>query len=280
MIDFQDVAVACCQLTLAVGDGPGNRRRARAAIVAAAEAGAQVIVLPELTNSGYVFQDLAELRNYAEPLDGPTVTEWTQLSVQLGVIIVGGFAEAGDDDRVYISAVLTDETGLRAHYRKSHLWNTEKENLFSEGGELPPVVETSVGRLGVMICYDLEFPEWVRSVALDGADLLCCPANWPIYPRPDGERPTEIVRAQAAAAVNRMFIAVADRTGTERGQDWLGGSVIVDADGFPVSEISLGVETTVIATLKLSDARSKAISERNDVHADRRPELYRRARES
>lgn len=223
-----------------------------------------------------MFANLDELRRNAEPLDGPTIQEWKQLAVQLGVVIVGGFAEAGDDGNVYISAVLVDESGLRTRYRKSHLWNTEKEDLFSTGSDAPPVVETPAGRIGLMICYDLEFPEWVRSAALDGADLLCCPANWPLYPRPEGERPTEIVRAQAAALANRMFVAVADRTGTERGQDWLGGSVIVDADGFPVSQIALGEETIVSATVNLSEARIKSISERNDVHADRRPELYTR----
>jgi len=133
-----------------------------------------------------------------------------------------------------------------------------------------------LGRIGLRICYDLEFPEWVRTVALEGAELLCCPVNWPLYPRPVGERPTEIVKLQANATVNRMFIAAADRSGRERGQDWLGGSVIVSADGFPLTDLKLGEETLRLATLDLAEARNKAISARNDVHADRRPELYTR----
>ncbi len=125
-----------------------------------------------------------------------------------------------------------------------------------------------------MICYDLEFPEWVREVALDGAELLCAPVNWPLYPRPDGERPGEIVRVQADSAVNRMYIAAADRVGLERGQDWLGGTVVVDADGYPVTPIQLGIPHIAIATVDLARARDKAISPNNDVHTDRRPELY------
>jgi predicted amidohydrolase len=140
-------------------------------------------------------------------------------------------------------------------------------------------VDTAAGHIGVLICYDLEFPEWVRAVALEGAELLCCPTNWPLYARPVGERPSEIVKVQADASVNRMFVAAADRAGRERGQDWLGGSVIVDADGFPLTQIRLGEEAMLLATIDLNEAGNKSISERNDVHADRRPELYTRVGE-
>jgi predicted amidohydrolase len=270
----RELIVACCQVSLSVGDKTGNRARLRTAISAAADRGARVIVLPELANSGYVFENLGELSREAEPADGPTIREWEQLAHERKVIIVSGFAEAGDDGLFYNSAVLIDETGLRARYRKGHLWDTEKNNLFTRGGDAPPVVDTAVGRIGVVVCYDLEFPEWVRAVALAGADLLCAPVNWPLFPRPEGERPSEIVKVQAGASVNRMFIAVADRAGRERGQDWLGGSVIVDADGYPVTEITLGEEAMLVATVDLTEARNKSVSERNDVHGDRRPELY------
>ena len=89
-----------------------------------------------------------------------------------------------------------------------------------------------------------------------------------------GERPGEIIRVQANAAVNRLFIAVADRVGRERAQDWLGGTVIVDADGYPATGIALGDEHIALATIDLAQTRDKSISPLNDVHADRRPELY------
>jgi predicted amidohydrolase len=268
------VTVACCQLSLAVGDPATNRSTARNAIREAAAAGARVVVLPELANTGYMFADAEALAAAAEPVDGPTVSEWMELARELTLIIAAGFAELGDDGVVYNSAVLVDETGLKAHYRKAHLWNREKADLFTPGSDLPPVVDTAIGRIGLMICYDLEFPEWVRTVALEGAELLCAPVNWPLYPAPEGERPTEILKVQVGATVNRMFIAAADRVGAEAGQEWLGGTVIVSADGFPLTDIQLGTETMVLATIDLADARNKAISERNDVQADRRPELY------
>ena len=273
------VRVACCQVSLLVGDTLGNRARLRSAIVAAADAGARIVVLPELANTGYMFEDLAELRAVAEPADGASVKDWELLARERDLVIVAGFAEAGHDGLVYNTAVLVDKTGLRARYRKAHLWDREKDGLFTAGSESPPVVDTAWGRIGVLICYDLEFPEWVRSAALEGAELLCCPVNWPLYPRPAGERPTEIVKIQANATVNRMFIAAADRAGRERGQDWLGGSVIVDVDGFPLTPIILGAQASLSATVDLGEARAKGISDRNDVHADRRPSLYNRLTE-
>ncbi|MHB1235435.1 MAG: nitrilase-related carbon-nitrogen hydrolase [Microbacteriaceae bacterium] len=267
------VTVACCQLAPVISDAAQSRRRIRVAVLEAAGQGANIVVLPELANCGYLFADAEELGNAAEPLSGPTVREWAALASEHRLVIVGGLAERADDG-VFNTAVLIDGSGLRAAYRKAHLWNTEKTCGFTPGSQRPPVVDTVYGRIGMMVCYDLEFPEWVRLVALDGAELLCAPTNWPLHPRPAGERPGEVVKVQADAAVNRMFIAVADRTGVERGQDWLGGSVIVDADGYPVTALQLGEETIVTAVLDLALARDKSVSELNDVHADRRPELY------
>ncbi|WP_338090792.1 nitrilase-related carbon-nitrogen hydrolase [Planosporangium thailandense] len=267
------VRVACCQVRLAVGDVDGNRARVRRAVAEAAEAGARIIVLPELANSGYVFRDAAEARSLAEPADGPTVAGWVDLALRHDAVLVGGFCELDPDRRVRNSAVLVDASGVRALYRKAHLWDREKL-VFDPGDAAPAVVDTAYGRLAVMICYDLEFPEWTRMAALAGTQLLCAPVNWPQLPRPAGERPSEIVRVQAAAAINRMFVAVADRTAGERGVDWVGGTVVVDPDGWPLRDLVLGREATVVADLDLAAARDKRISEHNDVHADRRPDLY------
>jgi predicted amidohydrolase len=268
------VTVACVQLAPVMGDAARSAATIGAAVRAAAAGGATVVVLPELANTGYMFSGLDELTAAAEPLDGPYLTQLAELASSLDLVIVSGVAELGESGDIHNSAVLVDGGGLRASYRKAHLWNTEKTSGFTPGVDTPPVVDTALGRIGIMVCYDLEFPEWVRRVALDGAELLCAPVNWPLYPRPEGERPGEIIRVQADAAVNRMFVAVADRVGRERGQDWLGGTVIVDPDGYPVSRIRLGEEHIATATLDLAEARDKSISPLNDVHADRRPELY------
>jgi predicted amidohydrolase len=265
--------VACCQIMLQIGDLTGNRATARTAVEAAAGDGAQIVVLPELASSGYVFADRAELVALAESRDGPAVTEWANLAESLGVTIVAGFPESAGD-KVYNSAAVVDPTGLRGVYRKAHLWDTEN-SVFDRADDLPLLVDTEHGRIGVMICYDVEFPEWVRAVALEGADLLCAPVNWPLLPRPDGERPTEMVRALAGAGMNRMPIAVCDRAGVERGVDWIGASVITDADGYPLALAQYGKPGTVTADVDLAESRVKKFNENNDVHRDRRTDLYR-----
>lgn len=266
--------VVCAQIPLSIGDVAGNLATCRGAIESAAADGAQIIVLPELASSGYVFADRGELQSLAETRDGPTISEWANLAEAFGVIVVGGFPEAAGE-KVYNSAAVVDRTGLRGVYRKAHLWDGENA-VFDRGDDLPIVVETEHGRVGVMICYDVEFPEWVRIVALSGADLLCAPVNWPLLPRPDGERPTEMVRALAGAGMNRMPIAVCDRVGTERGQDWIGGSVITDADGYPLRIAEFGVPGLIAADVDLAESKAKRINAHNDVHGDRRTDLYRR----
>ena len=207
--------VACCQLTPVFGDPAANRELTADAITDAAGRGAGVVVLPELVSSGYVFRSRAEAQASAETADGPTLALWARLAARHEIVIVGGFCEIADGV-LFNSAALVDPGGLRWVYRKAHLWDAESR-WFTPGSMPPPVIPTRFGRIAVMICYDLEFPEWVRLPALDGAQLLCAPVNWPAFPRPDGERPAEIIRAQADAAVNRMFVAACDRTGEERG---------------------------------------------------------------
>ena len=269
------VVVACCQLAPRIGEADANRSLAHDAIVDAADRGAQVVVLPELMNSGYVFEGPDEALGLAEPLDGPTVSDWAALASDRELVVVGGLCERdADGGLLRNTAVIVDPTGLRAVYRKAHLWDREG-HVFCAGDGPPPVVDTAYGRIGVVVCYDLEFPEWMRLPALAGAELVCAPANWPREPRPAGERPQEVVRVQASASVNRMFIAVADRVGRERGVDWVGGSVIVDPAGFPVAGPAGDEETvTVLASCELAQAREKRISPHNDVLADRRPDLY------
>ena len=266
--------VVCVQVPLSLGDTAGNRATCRAAIEAAVRDGAQIVVLPELASSGYVFADRSELSSLAETRDGPAISEWANLANTFGLTIVAGFPEAAGD-AIYNSAAVVDPSGLRGVYRKAHLWDGENA-VFDRGDDLPMVVDTDHGRIGVMICYDIEFPEWVRAVALSGADLLCAPVNWPLLPRPAGERPTEMVRALAGAGMNRMPMAVCDRVGTERGQDWIGGSVIIDADGYPLAMAEFGTAAVVAADVDLTESRVKRVNAYNDVHGDRRTDLYRR----
>lgn len=270
------VKVAVCQLNLQFGALDANRAAAAAAIARAAGRGAGIVVLPELTPSGYVFAGPAEARSLAEPADGPTAAQWAALAARHDLVIAGGFAEAGPDGALYNSALLVGPGGVLAVYRKAHLWDAEAD-FFTPGDQPPPVVSTRYGEIAVMICYDAEFPEWVRLPALAGADLLAVPTNWPAEPVPAGERPLVSVNIQVAAYANRMFVAAACRTGDERGVSWTGASLIAGPDGYPLAgPAGASSEELLIADCELRRARNKASGPRNDAHADRRPELYGR----
>lgn len=273
-----DLVVATCQVPVDIEvHGTDD---VETAVARAAQLGAQLVVLPEQCVSGFAFANAAEARAAAEPVDGPTVRVLRRLSDTYGVVIVGGYPELGDDGRVYNSAALVQDGELLHNYRKVHLWGDEVQ-WFTPGSEPPIAVDTRVGRVAVMICYDLEIPEWSRLAALDGADVIAAPCNWPLIERPVAELPLEIIRAQAAAGTNRVYVVIADRCGTERGVDWIGGSAIVSATGYllagPATTYGERAESTVLtATLDLASARDKSIGPFNDAFADRRPSLYHR----
>jgi predicted amidohydrolase len=267
--------IAACQLALSVGDVAANRAAAAAAVAEAAGHGADLVVLPELCDTGYVFSGLAEARALAAPAaDNPTLRAWRALSMQYATVVAGGFCELGEDGRLYNSAAVVAGDEVLAVYRKAHLWDAEKL-VFTPGDGPPAVVSLPFGRVGLMICYDLEFPEWVRLAALGGADVVAAPVNWPAFPVPAGERPADVVRVQAEAGMNRIFIAVADRCRAERGVTWVGGTVIVGPDGYPLAgPVTADRQAVLTAPCNLAEARDKALSTRNDVLTDRRPALY------
>ncbi len=266
--------VVACQLAPVLGDVQGNLARVAGAVGAAAARGADVIVLPELVTTGYAFTDTEELRELAEPADGPSLRALTVLAADHDLVITGGFAELDELGRLRNSAFIVDPSGVRAVYRKAHLWDNEV-HLFVAGDEPPPVVHTRVGRIGVIVCYDIEFPEWSRTAALRGADLLCVPTNWPATPTPPGERPQAVVHAQAAALANQVFVAVCDRVGPERGVDWAGASAIIAPDGYPLALAEPdGTEQVLVGRCDLRLSRDKSSSANNDAMRDRRPALY------
>ena len=129
--------VAVAQLAPVIGEPERNRRTAAGAVREAVSAGAQLVVLPELCDSGYVFESEQEARDLATPADdGPTLRQWRDLAAAGPTVIVGGFCELGTDGRLYNSAALVDASGTRALYRKSHLWDREKL-VFTPGGSRP-----------------------------------------------------------------------------------------------------------------------------------------------
>ncbi len=264
--------VACAQLSPVIGEPAHNRALAAEAVARAARAGADVLILPELSASGYVFRDADEAARWAEPVDGPAVRAWRALSAEHRMVVVAGLCQALDDGRLGNSAVILDRGELVAVYRKTHLWDREKL-VFAAGDEPAPVVSTSAGRLGLAICYDAFFPEVMRALAAGGAELIAVPANVPVLGPLLEPLPVEVLAVVAAAAQNRVFVAQCDREGAERGVSWVGATAIIDPDGHLLARGG----DLLVATVDLARARDKRWGERNDALADRRPELYQPA---
>ena len=205
------VMVAACQIRVDIDDPQRTWQAATTAVREAAQAGAEVVVLPELALTGSAFASPSEAMERAEEANGPTSTRMSQLAAELGVVLIFGFCERDAHGAgPFNSALLIDRGDVRAVYRKTHLWDSEKL-IFRPGSAPAPVVSTSRGRLAVMICYDAEFPEMIREVTLRGAQLIAVPANWPVVPKPAAERPIEVAKAQAGAVANRVFVVVEDR---------------------------------------------------------------------
>ncbi|MDA5147584.1 hydrolase [Streptomyces sp. AD681] len=262
--------VVCEQLAPRVGDLAYNTQLAREAVERALAEGADIVVLPELTTSGYVFDDVEEARRTAIDTGHAFFSDLKNMFYGTTGVVVLGFCEAAGD-RLFNSAAVVDAEGVRAVYRKTHLWDREKL-FFTPGDRMAPVVTTPHGRFGVLICYDMEFPEMPRRLATAGADLIVVPTNWS-QERPADERPAEIIQAQAAARANGLHIACADRSGTERGQERTRGTAVINQYGW-ITAAATGTGHRAVADLFLHLSRDKALSPHNDLLGDRRTDLY------
>lgn len=257
---------------------PGNLSRSLELASQAVAEGANLIVLPELANTGYAYRNRQEAFDLAEQVPGgPSVQVWTQFACQHGVYLAAGVAER-DGDKLYDCAVLTGPEGFIGKYRKAHLWNLEK--LWFSPGDLGfPVFETPIGRIGLMICWDVWFPEVPRLLSLQGADIICSLNNWVWTPPPlfdDTGKCMASYLTITAAHVNNTFIAAANRIGTDRGDRFLGCSLIAGTHGWPIGRVAGAEEETILyADIDLVSARSAPIwNSLNDLPRDRRSDLY------
>jgi predicted amidohydrolase len=264
--------IVCQQLAPTVGDSSANMIAIDQAIDEALTLGADLIVLPELCTSGYVFESEAEVSAAALRPDSSVFFDWQQRLKGSGAVLVAGFP-LRDPQGIFNGAVMLDESGILAIYRKVHLWDEEKR-WFLAGNEAPPVVDTRHGRISMAVCYDLEFPEMVRGLLLERVEVLAVPTNWPRGNSPENERPAEIHDAMSSARLSRMIIACCDRCGTERGVTFTGGSAIIGADGWIKAERSGRDAGVIVAEVDIATARNKAVSARNDTLGDRRPDVY------
>ena len=274
------VRVAVVQFNPQVGldNLESNAVAARQRLQRAAKEGANLIVLPELATTGYCFDSREEAFAHAEPVpDGRTVRGWIAFAKENQVYIVGCLPEV-DGQQLFDTAVLVGPEGYVGKYRKTHLWNEEK--LFFTPGNLGfPVFDTRIGRIALLVCWDIWFPETARIVSQLGADIICIPTGWVWTPPPLYDASGTCMAAyltMTAAHANNVFIATADRIGTERGAGFMGNSLIAGTNGWPIGRIAGPDEDTILyADIDVVQARTAPIwNQLNDLQRDRRTDLY------
>src|ERR1700676_498432 len=254
---IRTVRIAVAQYAPHVGDVGGNRAAAVRWARRATDEHADLLVLPELASSGYVFASEAEASASAEDAEhGDVVAALAEVCSASRMHCVGGVNERDGDVR-HNSAVLIGPHGHLATYRKLHLFNDEK-SWFEPGGNLP-AVELPFGKVGMVICFDLWFPEAVRALALAGAEVIAVPTNWVASFRrkvyDDAGYCLGDIMAMAGAGQNGVVMACADRVGIERDVQFLGCSIIVGPEGWPLrGSAGPATETALFSQLGVHSA--------------------------
>jgi predicted amidohydrolase len=238
-------------------------------------------VLPEAGLQGYGYDDAESVRRDASALDEPPFTRVRDQVAEAGLHAIVGFVER-DGDRIFNSAALVDPEGsVLALHRKIHLPCLGLDRFVDRGDREPPVAETPAGRVGMLICADMIFPEAARVAALQGADVIaisaCVPQSVSIYA-------DHLIRVRAYE--NCAFVVFADMAGADGDWHYEGRSQIADAEGRVVAEAPADGAHVIAAALDLDDARTKVRvreprggiphSYEVDFFGQRRPELYAR----
>jgi predicted amidohydrolase len=229
-------------------------------------AATDLLVLPELCGTGYNFASSEEARSMAEPMtDSRLLAFLREKCRQKNLFIVAGYNER-DGDLLYNSAALISPEGIAGNYRKMHLFMNEKD-IFEPGNAGLPIFNCGPAKIGILICFDWQFPEVWRILALKGADIICHPSNLVL--------PGLCQRAVPLhALLNRFFVITANRTGSEKDLTFTGKSIIVDPKGNLLDQGPASDEYSAIVSIDLEVARNKGVTARNDLIADRRPDQY------
>ena len=255
------VKAAAIQFTVTPGDVAANLAHVRAALERVASEGAQLVVLPEMWSTGFAYRQLNQLAQGSEAL----LFELQQLSSRLGLVIIGSLPEP-DGEHVFNCSRVIDNGRVVGSYRKMHLFSLLGEDRTFSAGDGWLLADTSIGRIGVIICYDLRFPELSRRLALEGADVIVVSAQWP-RPRQDHWRTLLLARA----IENQLFVVAANCCGLIGKLDYFGMSMIIDPKGEVLAEGG-GEPCEISAALdyrRIADWRASI-----PCFNDRRPELY------
>ena len=258
----------------ATADGSTNLRRGLDAVRTAAADGAELVAFAELAFTRFYPQYPAtgDVRGLAEPVPGPTTEAVAALARELGVVVVLNLFERDDEATYDCSPVINADGTLLGRTRMVHITEYpcfHERQYYAPSGLGAPVFDTRVGRLGVAICYDRHFPEYMRALALAGADLVVVPQAGVVDEWPEGLFEGEMC---AAAFQNGYFVALCNRVGVEDRLTFAGESFVCGPQGAVLTRAPRGADAILMTDIDLADvARSHA---RRVLLKDRRPDLY------
>jgi len=266
---IEDYRAACIQFDVRPGDVAANCAAMRAGVEEAADAGAALCVLPELWSTSFLTSFDEQIVAAAEAAD----RELQELSATHDLLAVGSAIESADG-KIYNTATVFDRGERIGSYRKMHLFSPNLEPRHHTAGDEPRVFSTRLGRFGVLVCYDLRFPELARYYFHKGAELLLVPGQWP---EARAQHWRTLLRARAIE--NQVFVLGCNRTGQEPSvksqepQSFLGDGRIVDPTG-ELLAVGTGDAGALIAEIELRKVRT--MHRILPVHRDQRPAVYRR----
>lgn len=257
----RSVKAAAVQFNISLGEIEPNLLHVRHELERLAGEGVQLVLLPEMWATGFAYKQLNELAQRTAGLVG----ELSELSRRYGMVIIGSLPEP-HDNKVYNTAYVLDRGELKGKYRKIHLFSLMQEDRSFDAGDTWLLVETSIARIGVFICYDLRFPELARRLAVEGAEVLVVPGEWP---KPRQEHWRTLLRARAIE--NQLFVVAANCCGMVGKLDFFGMSMIIDPKGDLLAEA--GYESaSIVADLDFS--AMSAWREQIPCFNDRKPGCY------
>lgn len=268
------LSVVATQIDCAVGDIEQNCETIVASIADAAAKGCDLLVLPEMVDTGY---DMSAIRNHAGTWEGPLMSRLREAAREAGIHVICGVSEriqepAGpnqaDTKCIYNAAVVLSPGGqIAGRYHKTHLFSLVKEDEHLAPGEFLTIVPIGGFQVGIIICYDIRFPELARSLALEGMDALVVISAWP------AARIAHLKALTVARAIeNQVYVVLANRIGTDDSLAFGGCSRIVAPDGAILCEAG---ETGAESISALIDAEVLIrVRDSMAIYDDRRPDLY------
>lgn len=258
--------VAAVQISVTPGDIESNTTKMLTYLAAAARGGADVVVFPEMCDTGY---DMPIILQSAQTWDTGTVLALCKAANDHNVNVIAGVSERTDKGVFNSAAIINRHGDILGRYRKTHLITAAPmlEHQFLKAGDKLGMSEIEGIHCGFMTCYDIRFPEIARTLSIAGAEILFIPSAFPMV-----RLPHWTVLLSARAIENQVFVVACNRVGTDAGITFCGTTMIIDPYGTVVASGSAIHEGPILGDINLNMIQT--VRSQIKVHQDRRPALY------